>query len=170
MGSRTNAYRVPSWKPCRSAVVQPHNSLGLPRLSTPKTPNLSFQNAKQRYTRTFCQVTVHLKKTAFEGILKAQNLLGDYRYHHGIPLFARNTMFLNFENATNVYIIDFPARLRYSGQFTVHSTRTKQKGVYRCTVYSHDIPTYGEKVKVCLSWFYMTYFLSSRVRRYSSCR
>ena len=150
MGSRTNAYRVPSWKPCRSAVVQPHNSLGLPRLSTPKTPKLSFQNAKQRYTRTFCQVTVHLKKTAFEGILKAQqNLLGDYWYCHGISLFAKSTMFFN---AINGYIIDFTARLSHSSQFTVHSTRAKQRVVYRCTVYCHDIPT-GKTVKVCLlSW------------------
>ena len=154
MGSRTHAYRVPSWKPCRSTVVQPHNSLGLPRLSISKTPNLSFHNAKQRYTRLFCQFTVHLK-TAFEGILKAQqNLLGDYRYCHGIPLFVKNTMPLNFQNAVNGYIIDFPARLRYSSQITVHSTWTKQRGVHRCTVYCHGIPNYGKKSQgLSLSWF-----------------
>ena len=59
-----------------------------------KTPNLySFQNAKQRYTGLFRQFTVHLTKSAIEGILKAQqNQEGDYGYCHGIPLFVKNTM------------------------------------------------------------------------------
>ena len=102
------------------------NSLGLPRVYITKTPNLSsFQNAKQRYTGLFCQFTVHLTKSAIEGILKAQqNEESDYRYCHGIPLFGKYMLFcISFKiNAKNVItLISQPdygtlASLRYIPQ------------------------------------------------------
>ena len=69
-----------------------------------KTPNLySFQNAKQRYTGLFRQFTVHLTKSAIEGILKAQ------QKPRGLPILSRYNSFwqkydvcLNFQNAKNV--------------------------------------------------------------------
>ena len=96
-------------------------SLGLPWVSITKTPNLySFQNAKQRYTRLFCQFTVHLTKSAIEGILKAQqNREGYYRYCHGISLWQKYDVCLNFQNAKNgIPLISQPdygtsASLRY---------------------------------------------------------
>ena len=79
-------------------------SLGLPRVCITKTPSLSFQNAKQRYTALFCQLTVHLTKSAIEGILQAQqNQEGDYRYCHGIPLFGKNCDVLIFKMPKTVY-------------------------------------------------------------------
>ena len=120
------------------------NSVGLPRVSNQNSKLVFISKSKQRYTGLFCHFTVHLTRSATEGILKAQqNQEGDYRYCHGIPLFGKNTM-SKFSKYQKLYTIDFQARLRYISQFTVHST-TKPKGEYRCTVYCHGIPLYGKK-------------------------
>ena len=151
IGNWSNAYRVSSWKSCRSTVVQTPNSLGIPRLSISQTPNFSFQNAKQRYTRIFCQFPVHSKKSVLGGILKAyQNLEGDCWYY----LFFPKKEVSSLSKCHKRYSIDFPDRLPYLNQFAVHSTTKKNERGYRCTGYCHGVLLYGErKPKVfLLSW------------------
>ena len=87
------------------------NSLGLPRVSVTKTPNLSsFQNDKKRYTGLFCQLRYMWRN-------QLQVLRAYWRHNkieRGITdtvtvyLFLAKIRCLNFQNAKQRYIIDFP--------------------------------------------------------------
>ena len=138
--------RLLLWRTSSTSLYCTRYSLGLPRVSIGKTPNLSvlLQNCQTKVYRWILRQFTVYTKISYWRHNKTKRRAPIYRSLSRYTSFWQKNKMSLFKTAKQRYTGIFFASLRYIERESAIESRTKRRGGYRYTVYCHGIPLSGD--------------------------